>query len=245
MAIELTSASKSTRLAILTALNAGITGIPYLDGIPVDGIVIYTNEATEGTSVPDANGATFTKTYNLGRAVTSGYLVFPPSGQNFLNFIPGALSPILLNALSFPALSAEPSYATGVNGIDVMRNDIYASPPYSGNLIYVSSDYTQSRRFVGSGFFERNPNTDQPLTVTSLGNTYTGLGNFLVGYYLAPFGGTQSFVEIAEGGASGTHRKASLIAAYFSGTNLILNLKKNEASTNATMLRAGILVLPD
>lgn len=245
MAIELSTASRSTRLGIVTALNAGITGIPFLDGTPVDGIVIYADEATEGTSVPDGASDTFTKTYALGRTVASGYVIFPPSGSSFLASVPSAIQGVYnTNAFSFPQLSAVASYAPNLNSGRVLRNDEYAAPQYAGNLLYVSTDYAASKRMFGTGQFERNPNTDSALTTNLVGATYSSIGNFMVGYYLAPFGGTQSFVEVAEGGASGTHRKVSLMAAYFSGTNLVLDFKKNEASTSAAMLRGGILILP-
>jgi hypothetical protein len=245
MGIELTTASKSTRLGVLSALNSGIYGIPILDGTTPDGIVVYLDEATEGTSVPDGASDTFTKTYNLNRTVNSAFILFPPSGSSYLLAVPAGIeAKININALSFPSLTAVASYSPNLNSGRTLRSDEYAAPQFAGNLIYTTTNYLESKRYFGSGPFERNPYTDAAFTTGVPNATYSQIGNFLVGYYLAPFGGTQSFAEVAEGGASGTHRKVSLIAAYFSGTNLVLDFKKNEASTSAAMLRGGILILP-
>jgi hypothetical protein len=245
MAIELTTANKTTRANLLAALNKDITGIPAIDGIPVDGIVVYLDEALEGDNLPALSGEEFTKTYELGRVVNSAYAVMQPNQTwSLITQTPSIFaSKFYVASLSFPTLSSE-----SFNGNNVETNMSYLNAQLP-SMLYISSNYLQTKRLCGTGQFEKDPYTDQKPT-EKIFQTYSEIGNFLVGYYGGPYGGSGSFLPTKRFKNGNNDRaNSSLIAAYFSGTTLVLKGKTHEDNTIATdgpkMMRTAILILPN
>jgi hypothetical protein len=245
MSIELTTASKSTRLGVLSALNSGILGVPSLDGYPRmdQAEVVWADEATEGVSIPDGASDTFTKTYNLTRSYPNGAYVLPFrfSGTSFACTSILPFPKIAQAASLFPYLSA--NISSDFRGMDLYVKQAMASD-FSCALIFVTDDYTQAIKLHGN---KRQPNFPTPLdengnqiTDIGFGKNYSQLNNFLVGYYAGPFGGGNDdsyFLTV------GTAVRFVLRSAYLDGTSIKFLFKKTVSSSSAELRRVGILIV--
>ena len=242
MAIELTSASKSTRLGVLSALNRDIWDVPLLDGKNVAGELLFTNEAVEGNGIPDGAGDSFIKTYNLTRTYGSGaFLFMPGSWGPQTPYVPNSfrMQKIISSGFSFPSLSAVYS------GGQPVPQSQYLNPSNNGNnIIYINTDYTQARLFMSVGQSTDYPvlnDSGTPTPDMTVNKTYSELNNCLLGNYTGPFSGTTLFLAVNMDGSGGG--KFVIKSIYISGSTLKVACKKVASTSGKVLTRQGFLLL--
>jgi hypothetical protein len=245
MSIELTTASKSTRLGVSSALNAGILGLPSFDGVSYadKAEVIWSEEATEGISIPDGASDTFTKTYALSRSYPNGAFVHAgPGGFNDYSSMFPFLK-IAQVASTFPYLSA--SGYSFKNYVGPLTVGYIPALSISHRLIFVTADYTQATKLnltqQGGGFPTPLDANGNQITQEGFGLTYSQLtNNCLIGTYGGPFGGGNgdSYLFTTQVAV-----RFVLQSAYLDGTNLKFLFKKQSSSDSATLGRQAILVV--
>jgi hypothetical protein len=254
MSLELTTADKSTRAGILSALNQQFIGLPSLDGTQgyytskVE--VVWTDEAVEGISVPDGSSDTFVKTYPLSRSYSNGaYIVVPPINSEL--GVAGLNSPKLVQALTTvqDQVSADGSWRNGTTNFIQYIGSIMGLGNFSSNstLMYVTQDYTQARKlsiYPGFSFFGPFDSNGQDIFTQvgpGFGKTYTELNNTLYGYYNGPFSKASYFTALPDG--EGDFTAFVLESAYIDGNNLKFCFKKAQSSTSANIVRAAIVII--
>jgi hypothetical protein len=248
MSIELTTASKSTRLGVLSALNAGIWGIPLFDGFSYQNKaeVIYSDEATEGTSIPDGASDTFTKTYNLTRSYPTGAVVqaLNNEGGMALNLL---ANPKLARVITeFPHLSCTSDYIAQYSNVSFFGYLAGSDALGVALLIYVNNDYTQAvKLFANSSTTSYGPLDDSGNLLynyqgSAYGKNYTQLNNILAGYYSGPFSKASFFIA-----KDGSNNVAPFIlqSAYLDGSSLKFLFKKAGATSSSVLKRGGVLVV--
>lgn len=217
MAIELTTAPLSTQIGINNSLRQTFaSGIPLLDGYVPNGHIYCFCNALEGNSVPDGASDTYTKTYNLSAEIPWGYfLSISNSGIWGTNSV---MSDLSIRSTYFGSLTA--TYET-----DVGAPTIYSIVDGYNIGLYVTQDYTVSRRLFSSITSDRDKREDGTSFPTgTFLKTYTELGNTLIGYY----GGLQNIANIQK------NAKSVLKSMWLDGQNLVMSFKKFASTSGAT-----------
>jgi len=241
MSLELTTADKSTRAGILSALNSGIVGIPALDGLEdyyfSKSELIWTDEAVEGDGIPDGSSASFVKTYPLSRSYPNGVIVlYKPAAPTLTGLVIDLKnSKELLTCYLNTSLSG------------VYRNDLFSVFNDHHPAIYANQDYTQARRLFGYagadnsyGPKDAEGNLIYDIVGPSLGKTYTELNNMLVGYYNGPFDSGISFFT------SDSNTGFIVESVYLDSNNLKFLLKKvptNNTTTDVRLTRRSMIIV--
>ena len=247
MAIELTSASKSTRLGVLSALDAGITGLPLLDGISYAGKaeVVWSNEAVEGISIPNGASDSFVKTYTLSRSYPNGaFVVAAPTLDDCLGLYP--FFKLAQVASTFPTLSSQQDINYSHYLVSLFGNTT-PGQNFRSKLIYVTNNYTNAVKLnftVNStgGIFPSPLDANGTLiTELGFGKTYSQLvNNCLIGTYGGPFGGgpDDSYLR-----CTSSANRFVLQSAYMDGNSIKFLFKKQASSSSAELAREGILIV--
>jgi hypothetical protein len=219
MAIELTTAPLSAQIGINNTLRQTFaSGVPLLDGFTPNGHIYCFCNALEGSTVPDGESETYTKTYNLSAEIPFGYVIFIANSGSWA--INNVISNLELRSTVFGKL-------TGINdnGAGTLITASVFDTFTTG--LYVTQDYTQTRRLINSsssatGRDRREDGTNFPNT-TFL-KTYTELGNTILGYYSG----------ISNIGIIQKDAKSALKSAWLSNGSLVMSFKKFAATSGAT-----------